>query len=211
LSNKVFITLFLIVILFKVTYPQENKIIFEIKAGLSYIPMWEQSESWGALPEVKQYYPSFNSELLVGYNFNSEHSVRLAFGYIESKTEASSINGKVDWNYKGYPLGLLYQYNFYSITDFLQSYLLGGISFYWSKVEQNVEGSIERFYNYKRTETGLGVSGGIRLSIKLLNNLSLLSEFQLRISNASMISEESKYGSIEFTGIYFQLGLGYSL
>lgn len=185
--------------------------IFEIKVGVSYLPMWEQSESWGALPEVKQYYPSFNSELLVGYNFNSKHSVRLAFGYIESKTEASSINGKVDWNYKGYPLSLLYQYNFYPITDFLQPYLLGGISFYWSKVEQNVEGSIERFYNYKRTETGLGVAGGIGLSIKLLNNLSLLSEFQLRISNASMISEESKYGSIEFTGIYFQLGLGYSL
>jgi opacity protein-like surface antigen len=194
-----------------VIYPQEKLINFEIKAGISYIPRWEQSEAWNTFPYVNQKLPSFNSELLFGYNFNSEHSVSLAFGYIESKAEVSSINGKVDWNYNGYPISLLYQYNFYSITDFLQPYLLGGISFYWSKVKQNVEGSVERFYDYQRTETGLGVTGGIGLRINLLDNVSLLSEFQLRISNASMISEESKYGSIEFTGIYFQLGLGYSL
>jgi len=211
LINRVFIILSLIVVLIKVSYPQENRIIFEIKAGVSYIPMWEQHNLWSTLPNVKQYFPSFNSKFLVGYNFNSEHSLRLAIGYIESKVEASSINRKVDWNYKGYPLSLIYQYNIYSLSDILKPYLLGGISFYWSEVEQNVEGSIERLYDGKRNETGLGLEGGIGLSIKLLNNLNMLSEFQLRISNASIFSEDSKYFSIEFTGIYFQLGLGYSL
>jgi len=211
LINRVFITLSLIVVLFKVTYLQENRIIFEIKAGASYIPMWEQSEFWGTLPNVKQYYPSFNSELLAGYNFNSKHSLRLAIGYVESKVEASSINGKVDWNYKGYPLSLIYQYNFYPLSDILKPYLLGGFSFYWSEVETKVEGSIERLYDYKRNETGLGLEGGIGLSIEMLNKLNMLSEFQLRISNASLFSEESKYGSIEFTGVYFLFGINYNI
>ncbi|MCW8960255.1 MAG: outer membrane beta-barrel protein [Ignavibacteriaceae bacterium] len=211
MRNKVFITLFLIVILFKVAYPQENKIIFEIRAGVSYIPMWEQSELWGTLTNAKQYSPSFNSELLAGYNFSSKHSLRVAIGYIESKVEASSINGKVDWNYKGYPLSLIYQYNFYLLSDILQPYLSGGFSFYWSEVEQNVEGSIERLYDYKRNETGLGLEGGIGLSIKLLDKLNMLSEFQLRISNASLFSEESKYGSIEFTGVYLLFGINYNI
>jgi len=211
LINRTFITIFLIIVLFKVSYPQENRIIFEIKAGVSYIPMWEQHNLWGTLPNVKKYFPSFNSEFLVGYNFNSEHSVRLAFGYIESKTEASSINGKVNWKYKGYPMSLIYQYNFYPLSDILQPYLLGGISFYWCEVDQNVEGSIERLYDYRRNENGLGIEGGIGLNFKLIQNLILLSELKLMVSNASLITEESTYGSIEFTGVYFQLGLGYSL
>ncbi len=207
---RLIIAFFLIAVFTNAIYSQENRIILEIKAGVSYIPMWEQRDLWN-LPYVEQYFPSFNSELLAGYNFDSKHSLRLAIGYVKSKVEASSKNGKVDWKYRGYPLSLIYQYYLYPLSDILQPYLLGGFSFYWSEVEQNVEGSIERLYDYKRTETGLGLEGGIGLSIKLLNNINILSEIQLRISNASILSEESKYGSIEFTGIYFQLGLGYGL
>jgi len=210
LINRTLITIFLTIVLFKASYPQENRIVFEIKAGVSYIPMWEQKNLWN-LPYVEQYSPSFNSELLIGYNFNSKHSLRLAIGYVESNVEASSINGKVNWEYTGYPLSLIYQYNFYPLADILQPYLLGGISFYWCKVNQNVEGSIERLFDYKRNETGFGLEGGIGLSIKLFNNLNVLSEFQLRLSNASMFSEESRYASVEFTGVYLLFGFSYNI
>lgn len=208
---KVLITISSIIILFKTTYPQENRIIFEIKAGLSYIPMWEQSESWGTLPSVKQYFPSFNSELLVGYNLNSKHSLRLAIGYIESKVEASSINGKVAWNYKGYPLSIIYQYNLNSIFNFAQPYVGGGLSFYWSTIQIYRESVTQGVSSFNRDEVGLGIEGTIGLNFKLIQNLNLLSEIKLRLANASLITEESTYFSIEFTGIYFQLGLRYSL
>jgi outer membrane protein W len=172
--------------------------------------MWEQSESWN-LPYVEQYFPSFNAELITGYNFNNKHSLRLAIGYIESHVEASSINGKVDWNYEGYPLSIIYQYNLNLILDFAQPYVGGGLSFYWSTIQINADEYIGDKRSYQRDEIGLGLEGTIGLNFALIKNLNLLSEIKLRLSNASLISEESTYGSIEFTGFYFQLGLGYNL
>lgn len=208
---RLIISFSLIAVLANATYSQENRIILEIKAGVSYIPMWEQSESWGTLPYVEQYFPSFNSELNMGYNLNNNHSLRIAIGYLESHVKASSINGEVDWYYKGYPLSILYQYNLNSILNFAQPYVGGGLSFYWSTIQINADEFIGDKRSYQRDEIGLGLEGTIGLNFALVTNLNLLSEIKLRLSNASLISEESTYGSIEFTGIYFQLGLGYNL
>lgn len=190
---------------------QKSPIFIELKGGVSYIPMWEQAEVWNSLPNVNQSFPSFNSEFLVGYNFNSEHSLRLAIGYIESKVEASSINGKVDWNYKGYPLSLIYQYYLSTLFGLAQPYLGTGLSFYWSTIQINRDDYIDPQMFYQRNEIGLGIEGIVGLNFNLSKHLNLLSEIKLKLSNASLITEDSTYGSIEFTGIYFQIGLGYNL
>ncbi len=105
----------------------------------------------------------------------------------------------------------MYQYNFNLIFDFAWPYVGGGLSFYWNNIQIDRDPVIRSTSSFNRNEIGLGMEGAIGINFKLIQNLNLLSEIKIRVSNASLITEESTYGSIEFTGIYFQLGLGYSL
>lgn len=168
--------------------------------------------------EVLSFFNSYTeTNRKIGYNFsfsshyllNKNNNLWVGIEYINSEITATGYNSSSEWIFHAYPISLGYQYIFDNPVQKLFPYLSINISYYISKLRRIKMDNMEKV-EYYSSENGFGLDGSIGGFYELIKKIKLSLEMKLRYANGSYFSEDSKYASIEFTGIYLNLGVAYN-
>jgi hypothetical protein len=174
--------------------------------------MIEYYDDFNTYPLIDRKQPGFDIGLNFKYLLEGNNILFLGIEYIKSETTAENKYSHAEWIFQGYPISIGYQYNITNNNISLYPFLSINIHYYFCKVNF-INSSIlnepanERS-NYKRNGNGFGLDGNIGLFYRLSKKIELMTELKFRYDDASVFIE---HFGIEFTGVYFNVGLNYNL
>ena len=182
-----------------------------VKGGLSYLFNDEHTSTFEGYQDIEKRVGT-NIGVNINYLIDISNILILGTEYNRSMTFAHSSSLQTEWVFQAYSIYFGYQYNFLKISSNIFPYVSTDVSYLIGKeriIKKYTDENIVK--KYYRTESGFGIDGNVGLVYTLTNQLELLTEIKLRYANASAFTEDSKYNSIEFSGIYFNIGINYDL
>jgi hypothetical protein len=188
----------------------ESNVKIKVNGGIGYLFNDEHTNTFGGYTTIDKK-PGITAALKINYNLDQHNSITIGTEFIKAKTLAKNTSVNTEWIFSGYPFSVGYQHNFQMITTGLYPYISADLAYLIGSGKiiytYKDEGLIETF---NRSERGFGIDGNVGLIYSASKYLEVCSELKFRYSNASIFTEESRYSSIEFSGIYFSLGLIYN-
>jgi hypothetical protein len=206
---------FIVILLFSFSLTQAqstNSFLYKIqlKGGINYLYNNEHISFFNGYSEINKNQPGFFASFKIHFLLDIQSSILFGIEFIEANTYANSNFSRTEWIFHGYPISIEYQYGLNIISEKIKPFISAGIFFILSTEQRTNDHFLEnRIESFSRIESGFGVDGNVGLTYLLNSKFELLSELKLRYSNASIFTEDSEYTSIEFTGIYFGIGLNY--
>ncbi|MFC1553875.1 outer membrane beta-barrel protein [candidate division KSB1 bacterium] len=232
---KICFGLLFILVISVTAHGQTRKFSVAVSAGLVNLP-------------VKDFEEYYNSDLFPGtlegfYNENPHLSRTLAVGYRHSEKQMIFIESEIikarkyyswhffhdlhsrQWNIKGIPVTLGYQYKIRSIAS-LDLFIESGLSYIFTDIKARIKMLYRNVYaedqgldqlqtNTENIEVvkDNGFGGHVGAGIDLDISDKTFTFFRARYRYAPVMTIMSKRGdevNFDFTGYYFNLGLGYS-
>lgn len=187
----------------------EKNFKVQLKGGINYL-LKSEYETAFVYPKVDKKQPGINFGFNIVYLINPNNFLLSGIEFIETRTTAKNKYSNAEWIFRSFPVSFGYQYNFVNNISLLYPYISVNIAYVISTVKFTQTSSEDDRPNYKHTENGFGVDGNIGLVYIISTKIDIISELKLRYANASFFTEESKYPSIEFSGIYLYIGLNYN-
>lgn len=193
-----------------VYYPSENNIRINLNVGVCYLPLGDWPDVWNSYPHREKKEPSFTVETTFDYFLGDEHSIGFSVGITKAKATASDLTSNVSWTFTGYPIEISYTYYLTNVFNFTRPYVGTGLIYIISNLISDVTGENERVRDGKVSNSGYGIGGTIGLLFPINQNIGLNSELKLKYLNGSGFSNV-RVGELDFTGIYFLLGIYYHI
>ncbi|MDP3025616.1 MAG: OmpW family outer membrane protein, partial [candidate division Zixibacteria bacterium] len=165
----------------------------------------------------------------INYALGKHHSINLGTELIKTSASMSSVliltNYKGDttgfipftvrWKFQGIPLTLGYEYKFSALSQRFSPTVGIGVSYFISEVDANViyyAGSplTDSQPGPKRTGNGYGLHASLGLISQVTGRLYLISQARYRYSNGLAFSDKQEDIKVEFTGLDFSMGIGWT-
>ncbi len=186
---------------------QDSPLCLKVNCGINYLYPSEILYTFNDYPERTQKF-GYNVGVFLIYFLNENSSIWCGIEYINSKMTARGRQRSSEWVFHGVPISFGYQYFFNKSDSKLKSYISANLSFYLSYLNL-IKVDYSEKLDVMKSENGIGVDCGTGILYNLFHNISANSEIKFRYANGSIFTEDSKYASIEFTGIYLLAGISY--
>lgn len=191
------------------THSTESIFGISLQVGICYLPLGEWSTSgWNSYPQRNKNEPSYSGTLSLSYLFDEIHSINFGVGITRAKATASDLSSNVSWTFTGYPINITYYYHLAELNPNLVPFLGIGLIYTISGVQVDIVGKQDRIVPAKLEETGFGVEGIFGMKINLSEKFILNPNLGIKYINGSAFAESHR-SSIDFSGVYFLIGLIY--
>lgn len=205
--------IFLIIVMYTSVNNAQNinddNIKIQLKGGLNYL-FNQEHKSVFDFTGIQSEQPGLNTSFKTFFSLDRQNLISIGVEFIKAKTVAKNNEANIEWLFYGYPISIGYQHNYPKFVKNLYPFTSFDLSYFISREEitQREDSRINSMTD--RTENGFGIDGNVGLEYIVTSAFEVLAELKFRYSNASFFTEEMTYTSIEFSGIYFNIGLNYN-